>query len=102
MYVTLEPLQMRRLNGWRIAHLSSSSPPVTSSVTMYTLRPVMYTAYSLMQLGWSTWTQQQQQQQHCKCHVLSAGVCAEHCRLRQSAEQQVLCGKGCSFQADVL
>lgn len=36
-------------------HLSSSSPPVTSSVTMYTLRPVMYTAYSLMQLGWSTW-----------------------------------------------
>jgi hypothetical protein len=36
------------------AHLSSSSPPVTSSVTMYTFRPVMYTAYSLMQFGWST------------------------------------------------
>lgn len=40
-----------------LPHLSSSSPPVTSSVTMYTLRPVMYTAYSLMQLGWSTCVQ---------------------------------------------
>ncbi len=36
------------------AYLSKSSPPVTNSVTRYTLRGVMYTAYKLMQLG--CWT----------------------------------------------
>ena len=40
--------------GRVVLHLSSSSPPVTSSVTKYTFLGVMYTSKSLMQLGWST------------------------------------------------